>query len=80
MYLYQQDQNRIRDIYLYAYNNLHFIPIVINNNRLEYNILKKSFPEIVEAYISGDGRFDEVHLNALGTKEYVDILKNNIII
>ena len=67
---------------LYAYNNLHFIPIVINNksNRLQYNILKKSFPEIVEAYISGDGRFDEVHLNALGTKEYVDILKNNIII
>lgn len=70
------------DEYLYAYNNLHFIPIVINNksNRLQYNILKKSFPEIVEAYISGDGRFDEVHLNALGTKEYVDILKNNIII
>lgn len=64
------------DEYEYAFDRLKFTPIVVNNysKRLQYIELKRKHPEIIEAYISGDGRFDEVHFNALGTKEYIDTL------
>lgn len=63
--------------YEYAYDQLHFISMVVDVKREPFIELKKSHPEICVAHITGDGRFDISHLNDLGTKEYVDMMKNN---